>query len=93
MNDAKMNPVEAMPDPSRRKFLNTALLWLARWRRWHVGGAVRVQQGKPLPLRPRPPPYSTGRRARRRACSLRPQAAHGARRTRHLRHLVRRPLR
>ena len=26
MNDAKMNPVEAMPDPSRRKFLNTAAL-------------------------------------------------------------------
>ncbi|MDX5410130.1 MAG: nitrous-oxide reductase [Thauera sp.] len=26
MNDAKMNPVDAMPDPSRRKFFNTAAL-------------------------------------------------------------------
>ena len=26
MNDAKMNQVENMPDPSRRKFLNTAAL-------------------------------------------------------------------
>ena len=26
MNDAKMNQVDNMPDPSRRKFLNTAAL-------------------------------------------------------------------
>ena len=24
MNEAKMNPVDEIPDPSRRKFLNTA---------------------------------------------------------------------
>ena len=51
MNDAKMNPVEAMPDPSRRKFLNTAALAGLAGAGMSVGLSACNKETAPAPAR------------------------------------------
>jgi len=82
MNDAKMNQVDNMPDPSRRKFLNTAALAGLAGAGLSVGLSACNKESAPAPAAagaaPAAAPAAPNGRRQRSA------SAHGPGRARHL---------